>query len=142
MREKGLAVCGDFALHTNRSATQILQISVPASRSSLKTVHRTVFLTLRPSRVQVPQNFYIKTTETRAGRISVVLVQRMGLDGLCPSFVAFHSRTPDCVRLRRGWVQVPTCFMTTKNRRTHSCVNFGFGAGKGTCRLRRLRLAY
>ncbi len=39
---------------TIRSATQILWISVPASRSSLKTVHRTVFFTLRPSRVQIP----------------------------------------------------------------------------------------
>ena len=60
VQRKGLAVCGGFALHTIRSATQTLRVSVPASRSSLKTVRRTVFLTLRPSRVQVPINLYKK----------------------------------------------------------------------------------
>ena len=51
-----MTVCGGKALHTIRSATQILRISVPALRSSLKTVHRTVFFTLRPSQVQILQN--------------------------------------------------------------------------------------
>ena len=52
----GLAVCFGFALHTYGSATVAKQ-QYPPHRSSLKTVHRTVLLTLRPSQVQVL--FYI-----------------------------------------------------------------------------------
>ena len=48
----GLAVCFGFALHTYGSATVAKQ-QYPPHRSSLKTVHRTVLLTLRPSQVQV-----------------------------------------------------------------------------------------
>ena len=40
------------ASHSYGSPTVAVQ-QYPARRSSLKTVHRTVFLTLRPSRVQV-----------------------------------------------------------------------------------------
>ena len=42
------------------------------------------------------------------------LVRVTGLDGLCPSFA---TRTPDCVRLRRGQVQVLP-FFYIKNKRT------------------------
>ena len=48
----GLAVCYSFALHTFGSATVAKQ-QYPPHRSSLKTVHRTVLLKLRPSQVQV-----------------------------------------------------------------------------------------
>ena len=44
----------------------------------------------------------------------VILVQRMGLDGLCPSFA---SRNPDCVRLRRGGSS-PFYSIETKNNET------------------------
>ena len=47
-----LTVCCGFALHTTGSSTVALQ-QYPPRHSSLKTVHRTVFLTLRPSQVQV-----------------------------------------------------------------------------------------
>ena len=36
-------------------------------------------------------------------KATLFLVRVTGLDGLCPSFA---TRTPDCVRLRRGQVQV------------------------------------
>ena len=54
--EEGLVVRFGFALRTNGSATVATQ-QYPPHRSSLKTVHRTVLLTLRPSQVQVL--FYI-----------------------------------------------------------------------------------
>ena len=52
-RSGGFGVCFGGALHTYGSPTVASQ-QYPAHRSSLKTVHRTVFLTLRPSRVQIP----------------------------------------------------------------------------------------
>ena len=60
----GLAVCFGFALHTYGSATVAKQ-QYPPHRSSLKTVHRTVLLTLRPSQVQVLINMK-KTAHTSA----------------------------------------------------------------------------
>ena len=65
-------------MHTIRSATQILQISVPASRSSLKTVHWTVFFTLRPSRVQVPS--YQKNNESSLMCELVIWCERRDLN--------------------------------------------------------------
>ena len=77
--------CFAFSL---RSATEIQGISVPASRSSLKTVHRTVFLTLRPSRVQVSK-LLTKIKKSRKLRLFPILA---GAEGLEPSARGFGDR--------------------------------------------------
>ncbi len=59
--QTGLVVCFGCALHTDGSPT-VAKRQYPAHRSSLKTVHRTVFFTLRPSRIQVP-SIYIRPKE-------------------------------------------------------------------------------
>ena len=53
----------------------------------------------------------------------------MGLDGLCPSFA---TRTPDCVRLRRGQVQVLIILLHKTKTEPQNATLFLFGVGDRT----------
>ena len=64
------------------------RISVPASRFWLKTIHRIVFLTPKPSRVQV-LFFYNKNKKSRKLRLFLFLA---GAEGLEPSARGFGDR--------------------------------------------------
>ena len=68
------------ASHSYGSPTVAVQ-QYPAHLSSLKTVHRTVFLTLRPSRVQV--------LIEKKSRTSATLSFLAGAEGLEPSARGF-----------------------------------------------------
>ena len=91
VEHRGLAVCFGYALHTIGSATVASQ-QYPPHRSSLKTVRRTVFLTLRPSRVQIPFLSYKKQKAQKCA--FCFLVEHRGLEPLTPTLPVWCA--PSC----------------------------------------------
>ena len=91
VEHRGLAVCFGYALHTIGSATVASQ-QYPPHRSSLKTVRRTVFLTLRPSRVQIP---FLSYKKQKAQKCAFrFLVEHRGLEPLTPTLPVWCA--PSC----------------------------------------------
>ena len=64
------------------------------------------------------QSFGLDKNKAPAFASALFLVRETGLDGLCPSFAAFHFRTPDCVRLRREGPS-PYLFLDIKIKNLH-----------------------
>ena len=126
------------------------QATVPGSPLLAKNSPPDCFFTLRPSRVQVP----LKNKKSRGLRLfiwcrrrdlssaaaapCILTVRRTSQATVPGSPLLAKNSPPDCFfTLRPSRVQVPL-----KNKKSRICDSSLFGAGEGTCRLLRLRLAF